>query len=83
LQSDGSCLPGEHYWTAVTFVAHGMHPNNVVGKYSRLQLQNKQNFKEVWEFFDAVVMLAPDDKGYTNYVVTYEGVQRVTGNIES
>lgn len=81
-QTDGSFLPGEHYWAAVDFVVLNQERSDVVGKYDRLRLQLDYLPAEVWEFFNAVVMLFPKPNENPNhYILTYDGVQRVSGNL--
>ncbi len=68
-------------WSAAEFTAPEKDPFDVVGQYVRFWLQwyEDSKVKEVWEFFNANVMLRSNVTSYkgNNYIVTYEYTQRI------
>lgn len=82
-QADGSFMPGKHYWSAVDFVTN-TNKDEVVGNYNRIRLQWEDNPSEIWEFDKATVMLYPKlTENCCRYILTYNGVKRVSKTIGS
>jgi len=73
---EGNLLPGSNFWSAVDFMSYEPVAD-IVGKYNCMQLQLANNPSEIWEFYDVRVMLHPQ-KQKDRYVITYDGVSRVT-----
>lgn len=77
---DGSFTPGKSYWAAVEFVTEA-NINDVIGNHDYIELQWKENPKEVWAFRKATAMLHYNKEEPCRYVLTYAMVERKVGNI--
>lgn len=77
-QPDGSFKPGKQYYTATYFLNKDNDIDEIVGDYDCLQLKNINNPKEIWQFNNVRIMLAPDARiDYNKYVLTHNGVKIV------
>lgn len=72
---DGKIGPGMSYWTAVYFESIAAR-NELVGRHDIIRLQWVDNPKEVWEFYNAMVMVRRAKKNC--YTMAYGGVSRIS-----